>query len=161
MPRSKPPASTEDTFARMVSDSLDAMAPALAEKLGPAPGSDRYTAREIDDLWDTTDETLDENQLFDALQQGITPEGAQAVALFRMAPDLMQSVVGTPQPPDKAAAIAKLAKIPGQYVLTAGHSNDAEKQVAYVAEQQKRAAKRQQGQMPEQTAPASVAQEGY
>lgn len=157
MPRQREASSIEERFAKMVSDRLDADAPALAERLGPAPGSDRYGPRDVDALWDTEDETLDANKLFEALQQGITPEGAKAVALFRMAPDLLQDVVGTPQQPERAALIAKLAQHPGQYVLTVGHSHEAEKQVQYVEEQQKRAAKRQAGQMSEQPAPSGYA----
>lgn len=157
MPREKPAVSIEERFAKMVSDRLDADAPALAERLGPAPGSDRYGPKDVDALWDTEDETLDANKLFEALQQGITPEGAQAVALFKMAPDLMQAVVGTPQQPETAAAIAKLAQHPGRYVLTVGHSHDAEKQVDFVADMQKRAARRQAGQMSEQPVPSGYA----
>lgn len=145
MPRSKQPVSTIDQFAQSINDRVEAMAPQLAERLGPAPGTDHYTQREIDDLWDTQDQSVDHEALFQALQQGITPDGAQAVALLRMAPDLAQSVVGTPQPPDKAAVIAKLAEYPGRYVLTTGHSPDAPAQVAYVDAQHKRAAKRGQG----------------
>lgn len=144
MARRKQPVSTIDQFAEHINDHVEAMAPVLAERLGPAPGSDRYTQTEVDALWDTQDQSVDHEALFQALRQGITPDGAQAVALFRMAPELMQSVVGTPQPPDQAAVIAKLAEYPGRYVLTAGHSPDADLQVKYVEDQHKRAAKRQQ-----------------
>lgn len=151
--------STEDAFARRIDDTLESMAPALADRLGPAPGSDRYAPREIDDLWDTRDQSLDHNALFSALQAGITRDGAQAVALFRMAPDLAKGVIGTPQPPEQAAQIAKLAEYPGRYVLTAGHSSDGAAQVAYVADMHKRAAKRQQQQRD--VSSESTAQEGY
>jgi hypothetical protein len=155
MPRQKAPVSTLDQLAEHINTHVDTMAEGIAEHLGPASGTDRYTQKEIDALWDTPDQSVNTQQLFEALQQGITPEGAQAVALFKMAPDLLQHAVGTPLPADQAAAIAKLAEYPGRYVLTAGHSSDAAEQTKYVAEQHKRAAKRQQGQVetqaPEQT----------
>lgn len=161
MPRTKPPASTAERFARQVSERLDAMAPALAERLGPAPGTDRYGGADVARLWDTPDNSVDQQALFQALQQGITPEGAQQVALFRMAPKLAQAVVGKPVSPEQAAAIAQLAQHPGRYVLTAAHSPDAAKQVAFVEQMHRRAAKRQQ-QMAEagQMAPTPVAPQG-
>lgn len=164
MPRQKPPISTAERFARQVSERLDAMAPALAERLGPAPGTDRYGGPEVARLWDTPDNSVDQHALFQALQQGITPEGAQQVALFRMAPKLAQAVVGKPVPPEQAAAIAQLAQHPGRYVLTAAHSPDAAKQVAFVEQMHRRAAKRQQQtQQAESPAPSVPAapQGGY
>jgi hypothetical protein len=152
MPRSKSPVSTLDQLAEQINTHVDTMAEGIAEHLGPASGTDRYTQKEIDDLWDTPDSGTNTQQLFEALQQGLTPEGAQAVALFKMAPDLLQHAVGTPLPADQAATIAKLAEYPGRYVLTAGHSGDAADQVKYVAEQHKRAAKRGQ-QVTETAAP--------
>ena len=106
--------SLEDQFAKRVDAALDPQAQAIAASLGPAPGTDRYSQRERDALWDTRDESVDQEQLFQALQQGITPDGAKAVALFRMAPELAQAVVGTPVPPATAAAVAKLAEYPGR-----------------------------------------------
>jgi hypothetical protein len=144
VPTQKQPVATLDRLAQTINDRVDTMAAGIAERLGPASGTDRYTQAEADDLWDTPDTSVDQNALFQALQQGITPEGAQAVGLLRMAPDLAQHVTGTPQPPDAAAAIAKLAEYPGRYVLTAGHSSDAAAQVAFVEQQHKRAARRRQ-----------------
>lgn len=144
MARQKQPVSMMDRFAKRINDRVDTMAAGIAEHLGPAPGTDRYTQTERDALWDTRDQAVDQNRLFEALQQGVTQEGAQAVALFRMSPELMQSVVSTPQQPDTAAIIAKLAEYPGRYVLTAAHSTDPDQQVAFVADQHKRAARRQQ-----------------
>jgi hypothetical protein len=144
VPTQKQPVATLDRLAQTINDRVDTMAAGIAERLGPASGTDRYTQAEADDLWDTPDTSVDQNALFQALQQGITPEGAQAVGLLRMAPDLAQHVTGTPQPPDAAAAIAKLAEYPGRYVLTAGHSSDAAAQVAFVEQQHKRAARRGQ-----------------
>lgn len=145
MPKQKAPAAKLDQLAQRIDSRLDTMSQGIAERLGPASGTARYTQPQIDALWDTKDQAVDQQALYEALQQGITPEGAQAVSLFKMAPDLAKSVVGTPQPPDQAAQIAKLAEYPGRYVLTASHSPDADKQVAFVADQHKRAARRQQG----------------
>lgn len=144
MPRQTAPVSTMDQLAQRITDRLDSMGQGIADRLGPPSGSARYTQRQADDLWDTPDNGVDQEQLFAALQQGITPEGAQAVALFRMVTELAKSVVGTPQMPETAAMIAKLAAYPGRYVLTTGHSTEADKQVAFVAEQHRRAAQRQQ-----------------
>jgi len=144
-----PSRSLEDQFAERVDQNLDPMAQGIADHLGPAPGAERYSQREIDDLWDTPDTGLDSQQLFAALQQGITDQGAERVALLRMSPELRQHVVGTPQPPDAAAAIAKLAQYPGRYVVTTDHSTDPEEQVKYVAKMQQRAA----GRRAQQAAP--------
>jgi hypothetical protein len=149
MPQQKAPVSTFDQLAQRITDRLDTIGQGIADRLGPPSGSARYTQPQADDLWDTPDNSVDQNALFQALQQGITPEGAQAVALFKMAPELAKSVVGTPQPPDQAAMLAKLAQYPGRYVLTTGHSSDAADQVKFVAEQHKRAARRQQQQAPD------------
>lgn len=165
MAAKKVPASTAERFAQQISERLDAMAPVLAERLGPAPGTDRYGGRDVEALWDTPDTSVNPQQLVAALQAGITPEGAQQVALLRMAPQLAQAVVGKPVSPDRAAAIAQLAQHPGRYVLTTAHSRDAAQQVAFVAEMHKRAAKRQQrvAEAP-QAQPMTMAppaQEGY
>ena len=143
--RSEKLVSPEDQLARRISDRIDAEAEAIGQAMGPPAGSDRYTSRETDALWDTPDHTLDQASLFQALQQGITPEGAQAVALFRMSPELAKHVTSTPLPSDQAAAIVKLAEYPGRYVLTANHSHDPRLQVEYVAEQQHRATRRAVG----------------
>lgn len=164
MPSKKAPASTAERFAQQISERLDAMAPVLAERLGPAPGTDRYGGRDVEALWDTPDNSVNPQQLVAALQQGITPEGAQQVALLRMAPQLAQVVVGKPVSPEQAAAIAQLAQHPGRYVLTTAHSPDAAQQVAFVKSMHQRAAKRQQ-RMAEAPQPmptmAPPAQEGY
>lgn len=152
--------SVEDQFAERINSGVDATAKALADRLGPAPGSARYTQPQLDALWDTRDESVDQQALFAALQQGITEQGQQAVALFRMAPELGTSVLGVPLPPEKAAVIAKLAEHPGRYVLTVGHSSDADQQVKFVADQHRRAAKRQQGMATPQ-APETGDQYGY
>lgn len=143
MPPTKAPKTSVDQFAQHIDERVTSYAKPIAERLGPAPGMDRFSSREADRLWDTQDTSLNSQQLYEALQQGITPAGLQAVALFRMAPDLAQEVAGKPQPPDVAAAIAKLAEYPGRYVLTTGHSQEAEAQVKFVEDQHKRAAKRQ------------------
>lgn len=148
MPTKTPPVSTLDQLAERIDGRLDSMGQGIADRLGPPSGSARYTQPQADALWDTPDNSVDSNALYQALQQGITPDGAQAVALFKMAPDLLMgegddAILGVPLPPDKAAQIAKLAEYPGRYVLTTGHSQDAEEQVKFVADQQKRAARRQ------------------
>lgn len=142
MPRQPKPVNTLDQKARHISDRLDRMAPALADRLGPPPGSDRYTRRERDALWDTRDVAVNRDALYRALQAGLPEQDVGRFALFRMAPDLAQMVTATPLAPEQAAAVAALAEYPGRYVLTVGHSADPEAQIEFVAQEQKRAAKR-------------------
>lgn len=153
MTRQRKPVNTLDAVAQGIDAALDRRAQAVAKRLGPPSGTEGYTQREVEDLWDTPDNAVDQQALFAALQQGITPEGAQKIALFRMAPDLAQFAVGTPLPPDQAAAVAKMAEYPGRYVLTSGHSSDPEEQVEFVADMHRKAAKRQM----QQAAPVAVA----
>lgn len=142
MPRQPKPASSIEQAARDISDRLDRLAPAVAERLGPPPGSDRFTQRERDDLWDTRDPAVVADALYGALQAGLPAEDVERFGLFRMAPDLAKLVTATPLPPDHAAIIAKLAEYPGRYVLTVGHSGDPAEQVSFVEAEHKRAAKR-------------------
>lgn len=143
MPRqSKPSLGKLDELARRIDDRLPKMAKPIADSLGPPSGTDRYTQRERDALWDTRDMAVNRDALFAALQQGLPAEDVERFALFRMAPDLAKLVTATPLDPERAAMIAQLAERPGQYVLTVGHSSDPAEQVKFVAEEQKRAARR-------------------
>lgn len=162
MARQPKPVNSLEMTARHIDERLDRLAPALAERLGPPPNTDRYTQRERDALWDTPDAQVNRDALFKVLQAGLPEQDVERFALFRMAPELAKLVTATPLQPEMAATVATLAEHPGRYVLTVGHSADPREQVKFVEEQQRRAAKRQgAGESPPEPMAPEPAMEGY